>query len=265
MNIIFIGDVVSEPGLAYLEAGLPALTQQLEPDFIVVNAENLAPDAGMTAATLERLFALGVDCVTGGNHSWDGPEGRTVHDDPRVLRPLNRGPNWPGRGAVVFEKRGLRLGVLSVASRTAIPDVDTPFLAIESQLEQWQTMTDAVLVDFHGESVFEKLSLAFAFDGLISAFLGTHTHVQTSDLRILPRGTAYVSDVGMTGAGGGIQGYEPNGFVTRFRTQGASKSAKRAASGPVEFGAVLLELTDARVTKAQRLGERPATLGEPGA
>lgn len=253
MKLIFIGDVVTEPGLTYLEAKLPELTRQLEPDFIIVNAENLALDAGMTVTTLERLFALGVDAVTGGNHSWDGPEGRTVHDDPRVLRPLNRGPNWPGRGAIILEKNGLRLGVLSVASRTAIPDVDTPLLAIESQLEAWRGATDAVLVDFHGESVFEKLSLAFAFDGLVSAFLGTHTHVQTSDLRILPQGTAYVSDVGMTGAGGGIQGYAPEGFVTRFRTQGASKPAKRAASGPVEFGAVLLTIADARVTATTRL------------
>jgi metallophosphoesterase (TIGR00282 family) len=253
VKIIFIGDVVAEPGLTYLEAKLPELMTQLEPDFIVVNAENLAPDAGMTAATLERLFALGVDAVTGGNHSWDGPQGRSVHDDPRVLRPLNRGPNWPGRGHTILEKRGLRLGVLSVSSRTAIPDVDTPLLAIESQLERWQNMTDAVLVDFHGESVFEKLSLAFALDGLVSAFLGTHTHVQTSDLRILPQGTAYVSDVGMTGAGGGIQGYAPDGFVERFRTQGASKPGKRAASGAIEFGAVLLEVSETRVMNAQRL------------
>ena len=253
MKIIFIGDVVAEPGLAYLEVRLPELKKQLEPDFIVVNAENLAPDAGMTLATLERLFRLGVDAVTGGNHSWDGPEGRTVHSDPRVLRPLNRGPNWPGRGHVILEKDGLRLGVLSVSSRTAIPDVDTPFLAIEAQLEAWRGATDAVLIDFHGESVFEKLSLAFAFDGLVSAFLGTHTHVQTSDLRILPQGTVYVSDVGMTGAGGGIQGYAPEGFVTRFRTQGSSKPAKQAASGPIEFGAMLLEVSDARVTGATRL------------
>ena len=253
MKIIFIGDVVAEPGLAYLEVRLPELKKQIEPDFIIVNAENLAPDAGMTLATLERLFRLGVDAVTGGNHSWDGPEGRTVHSDPRVLRPLNRGPNWPGRGHVILEKDGLRLGVLSVSSRTAIPDVDTPFLAIEAQLEAWRGATDAVLIDFHGESVFEKLSLAFAFDGLVSAFLGTHTHVQTSDLRILPRGTVYVSDVGMTGAGGGIQGYAPEGFVTRFRTQGSSKPAKQAASGPIEFGAMLLEVSDARVTGATRL------------
>ena len=253
MKIMFIGDVVAEPGLAYLEARLPDLMKQLEPDFVVLNAENLAPDAGMTAATLERLFALGVDAVTGGNHSWDGPEGRTVHGDPRVLRPLNRGPNWPGRGAAILEKDGLRLGVLSVASRTAIADVDTPLLAVQSQLEDWRGATNAVLVDFHGESVFEKLSLAFAFDGLVSAFLGTHTHVQTSDLRILPQGTAYVSDVGMTGAGGGIQGYAPEGFVTRFRTQGASKPDKQAASGPIEFGAVLLEVSEARVLSARRL------------
>jgi metallophosphoesterase (TIGR00282 family) len=253
MKLIFIGDVVAEPGLQFLEQKIPELQAVHRPDFMICNAENLAPNAGMTAATLERLFALGVDCVTGGNHSWDGAEGRTVHTDPRVLRPLNRGKNWAGRGALILEKNGLRLGVINIASRTAIPDVDTPFLAIEQQLEAWQGLTDAVLLDFHGESVFEKLSLAFCFDGQISAFLGTHTHVQTNDLRILPNGTAYVSDVGMTGAGGGIQGYAPEGFVTRFRTQGFEKPVKQAATGEIEFGAVLLELQDSRVSTILRL------------
>jgi metallophosphoesterase (TIGR00282 family) len=253
MKIIFIGDIVTEPGLVFLEKRLPELKSQLEPDFIVCNAENLAPNAGMTTATLERLFALGVDCVTGGNHSWDGLEGRMVHSDPRVLRPLNRGKNWAGRGSSVLEKNGLRLGVLNVASRTAIPDVDTPFFAIEKQLGAWTGLTDAVLLDFHGESVFEKLSLAFAFDGLVSAFIGTHTHVQTNDLRILPNGTAYVSDVGMTGASGGIQGYAPEGFVQRFRTQGFDKPHKQAATGEIEFGAVLLEFSGSRAVAATRL------------
>jgi metallophosphoesterase (TIGR00282 family) len=253
MKIIFIGDIVAEPGLGFLESHLPELKAQIEPDFIVCNAENLAPNAGMTAATLERLFALDVDCVTGGNHSWDGLEGRSVHSDLRVLRPLNRGKNWAGRGAMILEKNGFRLGVLNIASRTAIPDVNTPFFAIEQQLEAWQGLTDAVLLDFHGESVFEKLSLAFCFDGLVSAFFGTHTHVQTNDLRILPNGTAYVSDVGMTGAGGGIQGYAPEGFVTRFRTQGFDKPHKQAATGEIEFGAVLLELQGSRVSSAKRL------------
>ena len=253
MKIIFIGDIVAEPGLQFLETRLPELKTQFEPDFIVCNAENLAPNAGMTADALERLFALGVDCVTGGNHSWDGFEGRTVHVDPRVLRPLNRGKNWAGNGSSILQKNGLRLGVLNIASRTAIPDVDTPFLAIETQLGAWDGLTDAVLLDFHGESVFEKLSLAFAFDGLVSAFLGTHTHVQTNDLRILPSGTAYVSDVGMTGAGGGIQGYAPEGFVQRFRTQGFDKPHKEAASGEIEFGAVLLELEFGKTKTAKRL------------
>jgi metallophosphoesterase (TIGR00282 family) len=252
MKILFIGDIVAEPGLKYLEQVLPKIAATQKPDFIVANAENLAPDAGMTQATLTRLFALGVDCVTGGNHSWDGAEGRSVHADPRVLRPLNRGKNWAGRGSSIVQKNGLRLAVLNIASRSAIADVDTPFLAIEQQLEAWQGQSDAVLLDFHGESVFEKMSLAFCFDGLVSAFLGTHTHVPTNDLRILPNGTAYVSDVGMTGASGGIQGYAPEAFVTRFRSQGFEKPSKQAASGAVEFGAVLLEVQQGKAVRVGR-------------
>jgi metallophosphoesterase (TIGR00282 family) len=252
MKLLFIGDVVAEPGLAYLERVLPVLLAAQKPDFVVANAENLAPDAGMTRATLERLFALGVDCVTGGNHSWDGAEGRSVHDDPRVLRPINRGKNWAGRGSRIVVKNGLRLGVLNVAGRSAIADVDTPYFAIEAQLEAWQAQTDAVLLDFHGESVFEKMSLAFCFDGVVSAFFGTHTHVPTNDLRVLPQGTAYVSDVGMTGASGGIQGYAPEAFMTRFRSQGYSKPNKQAATGAVEFGAVMLEVQNGKAVRVGR-------------
>ena len=258
-TILFIGDITGQPALEYLEAHLPAWLAVHPTDFVIANAENLdlqtsaRGSCGMTAASLERLFAAGVMLVTGGNHSWDGAEGSSVHVDERVLRPLNQSPHWPGRGLSIVERGGVRLGVVNLASRTAIAGIDDPALALEELLSEWTDQTDAVLVDFHGESVFEKISLAFAFDGQVSAWLGTHTHVPTLDARILPCGTAYVSDVGMTGPSGGAQGYDPSPFAARLKTQGYTLEPMRLASGAVELGAVLLSLSGARATQIERL------------
>ena len=254
-TILFIGDITGLPALEYLEQHLPAWLSAHPTDFVIANAENLeisGKGAGMTRAALERLFAIGVQLVTGGNHSWDGPEGVSVHADPRVLRPLNVGSVHAGRGAgIVTSGRGVRLGVVNVAGRSAIPDVDDPLHAIEQQLERWEV--DAVLVDVHGESVFEKTSLAFALIGRIAALLGTHTHVQTGDARVLPGGVAMVSDVGMTGPTGGVQGYDPIGFITRLRSQGDAQQPLELASGPIELGAVMVWLEGARAVRIERL------------
>ena len=261
ITILFIGDITGQPALEYLEQHLPAWLSAHPTDFVIANAENLdlqtnaRGSCGMTAISLQRLFAAGVMLVTGGNHSWDGAEGTTVHSDQRVLRPLNQSPHWPGRGSRILERNGCRLGVVNLASRTAIASIDDPALALEELLNDWTGQTDAVLVDFHGESVFEKISLAFAFDGQVSAWLGTHTHVPTLDTRILPRGTAYVSDVGMTGPSGGAQGYDPASFAKRLKTQGYTLEPMRLASGPVELGAVLVSLSGARATGIERLTE----------
>lgn len=249
-RILFVGDVVGEAGLALLEERLPALVARTAADFVVVNGENAAlagPNAavgaGMAPRDVERLLALGVDVVTGGNHSWDGPHGEEVHDDPRVLRPLNAGVAAPGRGATVVRKGGTSLGVVNLGSRTAMPWVDMPYDALTRQLAAWRAdgaEPDMVLVDFHGESVSEKQIFAFAVDGTVTAVLGTHTHVATLDARVLPRGTAYVSDVGMTGPGGGMQGYAPEVFVEALRRRMPVRGTGGWAQGETELGAVLV-------------------------
>lgn len=217
-RLLFIGDIVGQPALDYLERHLPTLITSNQADFVVANAENLEVSgvgAGMTGASLERLFRAGVQLVTGGNHSWDGPEGNSVHTDSRVLRPLNVGSMRPGRGAgVVTSSAGVRLGVVNVAGCSAISEVHPPLEATLRQLKGWEV--DTVLIDVHSESVFEKLGLAYALQGRAAAVLGTHTHVQTRDARVLPGGVAYLSDVGMTGPSGGMQGYDPAGFVVRL-------------------------------------------------
>jgi len=259
-TVLFVGDIVGEIGVAYLERRLPLLAAEYRPDFIIANAENTAltssgagGSCGMSPDLLDRLFALGVDLVTGGNHSWDGPHGRTIHADPRVVRPLNMGAHVPGRGAAVVDKGGVRLGVINVISPTALQGADSPFDAVERQLAAWQGAVDATLVDFHGESVMEKLALAFTFAGRVTGVFGTHTHVPTLDTRLLPGGTAYVTDVGMTGPGGGIQGYAPELFVNTYRLRLPSGDPLAFASGEIELGAVVVRCAGGRAESIARV------------
>jgi metallophosphoesterase (TIGR00282 family) len=260
-KLLFIGDITGQVALDYLEVRLPALIADHQPDFIVANDENeaitshpLSPGrCGMTPEGVARLFALGVDVITGGNHSWDGPYGRTIHDDPRILRPMNFGTHAPGRGSTIIEKAGVRLGVINLVSRTALTGADAPFEFFERQMQIWDNQVDAVLVDFHGESVTEKQTFAWAVDGQATAVLGTHTHVATLDTRILPHGTAYVTDVGMTGPSGGMQGYDPALFANMMRLRLPSDDPYQLASGPVELGAVLVEFEGRHTTRIERI------------
>jgi len=259
MKLLFVGDIVG-PGLEYLELHLPRLIAQHQPDFIIANAENLELSgtssfviAGMTKAKLERLWSLGVDAVTGGNHSWDGAEGHSVHDDQRVLRPLNYGDIAPGRGAIILEKNGSRLGVINLTSRDALRLADDPLTVLDRQLQVWDNDLSGVLVDFHGASTEEKLTVAFASVGRVIGVVGTHTHVPTHDLCVLPGGVAYVSDVGMTGPGGGILGYDPRKFVSAMRDRLYADDAWQFAEGAVELGAVLITCESRLATNIQRL------------
>ena len=260
MKVLFIGDIVGESGLEFLEEHLPRLRSRLDPTFVVANAENLSitgsnpvSGCGMAGEDVSRLFELGIDALTGGNHSWDGPSAEAVHCDPRVLRPLNYSDRAPGRGTAILERNGTKLGVVNLASRTALPYVDQPHDVLERQLEEWDGEVDAVLVDFHGESVSEKQIFAWSFAGRVAAVLGTHTHVATLDDRILPGGTAFVSDVGMTGPSGGMQGYDPELFLEVIRTRLPSRKEGKLASGPVELGAVLVRVEGGKATAIERL------------
>lgn len=258
-KLVFIGDIVGDPGLEYLETRLPKILETHQPDFVIANAENLSltnagrGPCGMTRTSLERLFALGVQLVTGGNHSWDGLEVEAVHGDARVLRPLNIAPNWPGRGASIVISNNFRLGVINLAGRSAIPSVDQTLPALEHQLETWKDSVDAVIVDFHGESVYEKVTLAYAFTNQIAGLFGTHTHVPTLDAQILEGGVAFVSDVGMTGPSGGAQGYKPQGFIANMRSQGFALSKLEHAVGQVKLGAILVTLEGSKATNIQRI------------
>lgn len=258
-RVLFIGDVIGEPGISFLEGTLPSLRAEHRVDLVVVNGENAHAvgnpplgAAGLGPRDAERLFTAGADVITGGNHSWDHASARAGLELPGVLRPLNMGARAPGRGACVLERGGIRYGVVNIASRSAIPAVDHPYDALDACLSGWRDEADAVVVDFHGDSVSEKITFAYAFDGRVAAVVGTHTHIRTADERVLPGGTAYVTDVGMTGPQASMQGYEPEVFVEAYRRR-VRDGASRVAKGAVTLSAVMIYLAPPTAVAIRRI------------
>ena len=206
-SILFVGDVVGGLGRRTLLALLPALREELEPGFVVVNAENAAGGLGVTPAIADELFAAGVDAITLGNHAYHRREILPyLSREPRIVRPANYLRRHPGRGATVVEAGGLRLGVVNLVGTVFLSAARSPFDEAETVLAALEDRCDAILVDFHAEATSEKVAMGWYLDGRVAAVLGTHTHVPTADERVLPAGTAYVTDVGMTGPRGGVIG-----------------------------------------------------------
>ncbi|MDR3322032.1 MAG: TIGR00282 family metallophosphoesterase [Synergistaceae bacterium] len=221
MRLLFIGDVFGKPGRRALLEELPGLRAGEGPfDFVVINCENAAAGFGMTERLMGELFAVGVDVMTSGNHIWDKKEFvPLLAGEPRVLRPLNYPPGTPGRGFGVFEKNGLKLGVINIQGRAFMPPIDCPFRAADDTLPRLGVLgTLAVLVDFHAEATAEKIALARYLDGRVSALVGTHTHVQTADNAVLPGGTAFITDAGMTGCHSGVIGMSYDSVLPKFLT-----------------------------------------------
>ncbi|MBI3900470.1 MAG: TIGR00282 family metallophosphoesterase [Gammaproteobacteria bacterium] len=201
MNLLFIGDVMGAPGYRALAAHLPSLRQQLTLDLIVANGENIAGGNGITGDTARDLFALGIDVITNGNHAWDKKEALDyIVREPRLLRPHNFPPTTPGSGWYVTDTRAGRVGVLNVMGTLFMqPTLACPFHAVDEALARKPDDVKIVLVDIHAETTSEKTAMGWYLDGRVSAVVGTHTHIPTADERVLPRGTAYITDVGMAG------------------------------------------------------------------
>lgn len=242
MRVLFVGDIFGRPGRQALERYLPELRKSDGPfDFTIVNCENAAAGFGLTERLMNEIFALGVDVMTSGNHIWDKKEFVPVLDrEPRILRPANYPPAAPGRGHAVFEKNGHKLGVVNVQGRAFMPPIDCPFRGTEHILEEMQAIS--IFVDFHAEATAEKIALARYFDGRVSAVVGTHTHVQTADAALLPGGTAYITDVGMTGGHGGVIGMRFDSVLPKFIAGMPSKFEVDETA--VRFQAVVVDIDD---------------------
>ncbi len=207
VRILFVGDVVGGSGRRTLLGLLPALRAELEPTFVVVNGENAAGGLGITPAIAEELLGAGVDALTLGNHAYHRREILPYLDrEERIVRPANYLRRHPGRGVTVVERDGVRLGIVNLVGTVFLKAARSPFDEVESVLDGLDGRVDHVLVDFHAEATSEKVAMGWYLDGRVTAVLGTHTHVPTADERVLPGGTAYMSDVGMTGPRGGVIG-----------------------------------------------------------
>ncbi|MDR7545622.1 MAG: TIGR00282 family metallophosphoesterase [Armatimonadota bacterium] len=254
MRILFVGDVHGKPGRRIVAERLPALRRAYGVDAVIANGENAAGGAGLTAGVAAELFAAGVDAITGGNHIWQNREAYDLLDsDPRVLRPANYPPGVPGRGAAVITAAGgATMGVLNLQGRVFMMSIDDPFRVGREQAALLRKSAPVVVVDFHAEATSEKVAMGWYLDGAVSAVIGTHTHVQTADERILPGGTAYISDAGMTGPRDGIIGMAREAILERFLTQLPARF--EVAPGPVQLNAVVLSVdADGRATAIERV------------
>lgn len=256
MRVLAIGDVIGRPGRSMLRQVLPNLFQKEKIDFVIANGENAAGGTGITREVAEELFALGVDVLTSGNHVWDKKEAFSLAEtESRLLRPYNYPPGAPGRGAGVFVARnGQKIAILNLNGRVFFgPHFDCPFRKADEALADLTRETNVVVLDFHAEATSEKMAMGWYLDGRVSAVLGTHTHVQTADDIVLPGGTAFISDLGMTGPVFSVIGIKKDLVLRRFLTQLPVKFD--VASGPRQFCGALLEVDEAtgRASSIQRI------------
>lgn len=216
MRILFVADVIGSPGRKAAKGLLRLVRKETRADVVVLNGENAAGGFGIMPEHVREFLELGVDVITTGNHVWDKKDiGKLLESEPRLLRPANYPPGNPGRGSVVVEVGGVRLGVMNLQGRVFMPPIDDPFRTADALLKELEGDADIVVVDFHAEATSEKQAFSRYLDGQVAAVVGTHTHVQTADERILAGGTAAITDLGMTGGLDGVIGMKAEISITR--------------------------------------------------
>jgi metallophosphoesterase (TIGR00282 family) len=256
MKILFLGDIIGKPGRDAVAAELPGLRTRLGIDLVIANGENAAGGAGITRENMLEILAAGVDVITTGNHVWDKRETlEFIGNEPRLLRPANYPDGTPGAGScVVTAGNGVRVGVINVMGRLFMPSLDDPFRIAEREIARVkQDGAQLIFVDVHAEATSEKIALCYHLDGKVTAVIGTHTHVQTADERILAGGTACLTDVGMTGPHDGVIGIEKDAIVARFVT-GLPGRFETATGDPRLNGVTIgVDVSSGRATQIERL------------
>ncbi|HET7629129.1 MAG TPA: TIGR00282 family metallophosphoesterase [Bacillales bacterium] len=241
MKVLFIGDVVGRPGRRILDDYLPKLKQKYQPTLTIVNGENAAGGKGITETIYKKFLDLGAQVVTLGNHVWDNREVFEFIDDaPWLIRPANFPSGTPGKGLTFVKINDVQVAVVNLQGRTFMAPLESPFTTADALIEQARKKTPIVIVDFHAETTSEKQALGWYLDGRVTAVIGTHTHVQTADERILPKGTAYLSDAGMTGPRDGIIGMDRDAVMKKFLTHLPVRF--EVASGREQLNGVLIEV-----------------------
>lgn len=244
MRVLFIGDIVGSPGRQIVQDRLGDLVVQRQIDLVIANGENSASGFGITPRLADELLKMGIDVLTGGNHSWDRKEIlEYIPHQPRLLRPANFPEGNPGSGLFVgTAKNGIRYAVLNLQGRVFLPAIDDPFRKSDSELAKLGPDIAFVLVDMHAETTSEKLAMGWYLDGRVSAVVGTHTHVATADEHVLPEGAAFITDVGMTGPHDGVIGMDRHGIIKRFMD--GLPARFDVAAGDVQMNCVLIETDD---------------------
>ncbi len=241
MKILFIGDIVGAPGRHMVSAHLPRLIEEYQVDFIIANGENSAGGFGITRKVFYELHDCGVDVFTMGNHTWDNRDiFNFIQNEKRLLRPANLPPGLPGRGMGLYQLGDVSLAVINLLGRVYLPSVDCPFRTVDLLLKQAQAETPYIFIDFHAEATSEKIAMGWYVDGRASVCVGTHTHVQTADGRILPKGTGYITDVGMTGPRDSVLGVDKNIIIKRFLDGLPAKF--ETARGDLQFNGVVADI-----------------------
>jgi metallophosphoesterase (TIGR00282 family) len=253
VKLLFVGDVVGGIGRRTLAALLPGIRDSHEPDFVVVNGENAAGGVGITQKTARELLETGADAITLGNHAFRHREVYELLDrEPRIVRPANYPRGSPGRGQTVVERDGVRLGVVNLSGTLYLQAARSPFAAADAALSELSGNADAILIDMHAEATSEKVAMGWHVDGRATACVGTHTHVPTADARVLPGGTAYVTDVGMTGPRGGVIGVERELALERFLTM-TNVRFETSDEDPWLNGLLVEADADGRATSVEQL------------
>ncbi len=244
MRFLFIGDIVGKPGRDCLQKYLPGLINKNHYDSIIANCENAAGGSGITEKTFLELRKNGLDVLTSGNHVWDQKDVYNFIDrEPSMIRPANYPPETtPGNGSVVIEQQGIKIAVINLLGRVFMIPVDCPFRTVEREISFLQKQAEIIIVDFHAEATSEKQAMGWFLNGQVSAVIGTHSHVQTADQRILPKSTAYITDVGMVGLYDSILGVDQEGPLKRFLTQLPHKL--EISKGREVFNAVDMEIDE---------------------
>jgi metallophosphoesterase (TIGR00282 family) len=255
VRILFIGDIVGRPGRELVKHGLAAIVEHHAIDFVVANVENAAAGFGVTREIGDHLLEWGVEVMTSGNHIWDRKEALDyIGTEPRLLRPANYPAGVPGNGSYLARTgRGETIGVINIMGRVFMLNIDDPFAVVVREIDAMRQRTRTIFVDFHAEATSEKIAMGWHLDGRVSALVGTHTHVQTADDRILPKGTAYLTDVGMTGPHDSIIGVEVEPALGKFLNALPAKFETATANPRLHAVIVETEEQTGRATDIERL------------
>ncbi|HXX58863.1 MAG TPA: TIGR00282 family metallophosphoesterase [Thermodesulfovibrionales bacterium] len=254
MKVLFIGDIVGKVGRNALKALLPSVVAKYKIDFVIANGENAAAGFGITETVAAEIFASGVHVITSGNHIWDKKESLPyLAKENRILRPLNYPPGVPGYGSVLYALERVKIAVINISGRVFMANIDCPFRTGLAEIERISSETNCIIVDFHAEATSEKIAFGYFVDGKVSAVLGTHTHVQTADEKILPGGTAYITDTGMTGPSVSVIGIEKEQIIERFLLQMPLRFETAKGAGILSAVALEIDEKTGRSQTIQRL------------